>query len=70
MGYTNADDGYHEMNISYIEYPSIQYGKGYFEAFVIDEDGEEEGLRRTFKISRIDFIEPSDIDSYAEDDDE
>lgn len=62
MGYTNAEGDYHEMNITNIEYPSGQYGKGYFEAFVIDEDGEDEGIERTFNISRMDFISPSDID--------
>lgn len=68
MGYTNAEGEYHEMNISDIEYPSNQYGSGYFEAFCIDEDGEPEGVERTFKISRIDFIEPSDEDEFDEDD--
>lgn len=59
---------YHEMNITNIEYPSGHYGKGYFEAFVIDEDGEDEGIERTFKISRMDFITPSDIDDDEDDD--
>ena len=70
MGYTNVKSDYHEMNISNIEYPSIQYGEGYFDAFVIDEDGEEEGLERTFKIERIDFIQPSDVEGYEDDYDE
>lgn len=59
MGYTNANGDYNEMNISNIGYPSGQYGMGYFEAFCVDDDGEMEDEARTFKISRINFIEPS-----------
>lgn len=59
MGYTNANGDYNEMNISNIDYPSSKYGIGYFEAFCVDDDGEMEDTERTFKISRIDFIEPS-----------
>lgn len=70
MGYTNAEGDYHEMNISNIEYPSGQYGKGYFDAFCIDEDGEPEEIDRTFKISRIDFIEPSGDDNMEDDEDD
>ena len=70
MGYTNAAGEYHEMNISDIEYPSEEYGEGYFEAFCIDDNGEPEARERTFKISRIDFIQPSDLDLEYEDEEE
>lgn len=59
MGYTNANGDYNEMNISNIGYPSGQYGIGYFEARCVDDDGDLEDETRTFKISRINFIEPS-----------
>ena len=59
MGYTNANGDYNEMNISNIGYPSGEYGWGYFEACCVDDDGEMEDEARTFKISRINFIEPS-----------
>ena len=48
------------MNISNIGYPSGEYGIGYFEARCVDDDGDMEDETRTFKISRIKFIEPSD----------
>jgi hypothetical protein len=59
IGYTNRDGEYHEFNISDIVFPSEEYGFKYFDAFCIDEDGEPEGLERTFKIERIDFIKKS-----------
>ena len=59
IGYTNRDGEYHEFNISDIVFPSVEYGFKYFDAFCIDEDGEPEGLERTFKIERIDFIKNS-----------
>lgn len=69
MGYTNGDGEYHEMNISDITYPCPRYGEGYFRACCTDENGESEE-ERTFKISRIDFIRPSDFDEFDEDEDE
>ena len=59
IGYTNRYGEYHEFNISDIIFPSEKYGNDYFDAFCIDEDGEPEGLERTFKIERIDFIRTS-----------
>lgn len=59
IGYTNRFDEYHEFNISNIVFPSEEYGKDYFDAFCIDEDGEPKGIERTFKIERIDFIKES-----------
>lgn len=61
IGYTNRDDEYHEFTISDIVFPSIEYGYKYFDAFCIDEDGEPEGLERTFKIERIEFIKSSSL---------
>lgn len=65
MGYTNADGEYHEMNISEITYPSIEYGEDYFDAWCTDDDGESKE-ERTFKISRINYIEPSDYNEFDE----
>lgn len=59
IGYTNRNMEYHEFNISDIVFPSEEYGYKYFDAYCIDEDGEPEGLERTFKIERIDFIKKS-----------
>ena len=64
IGYTNKDNDYHELNISNITYPSNEYGYKYFDAFCIDEDGEPEGIERTFKIERIDFIKESSTDGF------
>lgn len=67
IGYTNRLGEYHEFNISDIVFPSEEYGSDYIDAFCIDEDGEPEGIERTFKIERIDFIKESDV---IEDNDE
>ena len=61
IGYSNREGEYHEFNISDIVFPSIEFGYKYFDAFCIDEDGEPEGLERSFKIERIDFIKESYI---------
>lgn len=61
IGYTNRFGEYHEFNISEIVFPSLEYGSKYFDAFCIDEDGEPEGLERSFKIERIDFIKESKL---------
>lgn len=67
IGYTNRFGEYHEFNISDVVFPSEEYGSDYFDAFCIDGDGEPEGIERTFKIDRIDFIKESDV---KEDNDE
>jgi hypothetical protein len=59
VGYTNKEGEHHEFNISNIVFPSNEYGNGYFDAYCIDEDGKPEGLERTFKIERVDFIKAS-----------
>ena len=61
MGYTNRQGEYHEFNISDITFPSEEYGCDYFDAYCIDEDGVPEGIERSFKVERVDFIKQSDF---------
>ncbi len=62
IGYINRYGEYHEYNITDVLFPSNEYGSEYFDAYCINEDGEPEGLERTFKIERIDFIKESDLE--------
>ena len=61
IGYTNRLGEYNQFNISDIVFPSEEYGCNYFDAYCIDKDGEQEGLERTFKIERIEFIKESNL---------
>ena len=61
IGYSNRQGEYHEFNISDITFPSEDYGYEYFDAYCIDEDGVPEGMERSFKIERVDFIKQSDF---------
>lgn len=61
IGYSNRQGEYHEFNISDITFPSEEYGYEYFDAYCIDEDGVPEGIERSFKIERVEFIKQSDI---------
>lgn len=73
IGYTNREGDYHEFNIRDVEYPVEEYGNNaedYFNAYVIDEDGQPEGICRTFRIDRIDFMEESELNDEDEDEDE
>lgn len=70
IGYTNAEGDYHEMNITDINYPSAEYGEGYFDALCIDDNGEPEEVVRSFKISRLDFLSPSEYDGFEEDEED
>lgn len=61
IGYTNRQGEYHEFNITDITLPSEEYGCEYFDAYCIDEDGVPEGMERSFKIERVEFIKQSDL---------
>lgn len=67
IGYTNAYGHYNEFRITFVG-PSSEFGNGYFEAECIDDYGETEGKRRTFKDERVDYMNESDkeiISRYA-----
>ena len=61
IGYTNADGDYNEFSITFVG-PSDEFGNGYFEAECIDDYGETEGMRRTFKHERVDYMNETDKD--------